>query len=111
MCFLLVGYLLDQIGLRGCLWLGFGVSLVAAGGAVALAHLDQRAGATMSNTAPSVSSRKEVWAMVRKLDGVFWCCVVVIFFYYGSVGTFTANGPNFLAVSFAGHLQLKMINF
>lgn len=95
-CFLLVGYLLEQIGLRGCLWLGFGVCLVAAGSAVALAHLDQRA-TTMANTAP-IGNLSVVWGLVRRLDSMFWCCVVVIFFYYGSVGTFTANGPNFLAV-------------
>ncbi len=96
-CFLLIGYLLDQIGLRGCLWLGFGVSVAGAAAALVLAHLDQRA-SIMAHTAPAIGSVTEFWGLVRKMDGIFWCWVLIAFFYYGSTGTFTANGPNFLAV-------------
>ena len=104
-CFILLGSIVDQIGLRGGLWLGFGTVLLSAGSAVALAYLDQR-GAHLAHTSPTSANSaarprtlSALWRAMTKLGAIFWCLVVVVFFYYGTIQTFMANAPNFLAVT------------
>ncbi|OQV13139.1 hypothetical protein BV898_12678 [Hypsibius exemplaris] len=97
--FLLIGSVVDRLGLRTCLWLGFVANLFAAGSNVALVYLDQR-GSAMASTAPTSGNFSTIWRFIRQLDGTFWCVVLTVLLYYGTTLTFVANGPNFLAMRY-----------
>lgn len=96
--FLIIGALVDRIGLQPCLWIAFGLLLLNCGICIVLAVLDAR-GPAIITAAPPGSRTKVLWNFVKSLDGVFWCFTLMVFLYYGTVGAFTANGPNFIAVS------------
>ncbi|OQV17326.1 putative Major facilitator superfamily domain-containing protein 1 [Hypsibius exemplaris] len=99
-CFVLLGSIVRQIGLRSCLWLGFVVILFSAGSLVALAFIDQRE-ATLLSSSPTLGSGKAgVVQRIKQLDGMFWCFVATIFFFYGTTNSFIANGPNFIATQY-----------
>ncbi|XP_055335333.1 uncharacterized protein LOC129586250 [Paramacrobiotus metropolitanus] len=97
--YLLIGAVLPKIGLHPCLWIGFGLALIACGALVTMSFLDER-GAAMVNTSPPDISTGVILRFFKSLDSVYICFAVMVPFYYGTVATFTANGPNFLAKAY-----------
>lgn len=96
--FLLIGYLVESIGLQPCMWIGSSLMILASIACVVMAYLNER-GAAISATSPAYISVNVVWDFFKSLDLLFWCCASMGFLAYGSTSTYTANGPNFIAVS------------
>lgn len=96
--YLMIGTLVEKIGLQPCLWIGAVFVAVASVACLVMAFFNER-GATMVNTAPPAIDTHIIRSFLKSLDGVFWCFTLMVLLAYGSVATFTANGPNFIAVS------------
>lgn len=95
--FAVTGYLVEVVGMQSCLWIGMGFMVITTASCIALAYINEL-GDDIINTAPLHMDRKEIWSFVKSLDGMYWCFVVMVFISYGTVSTFTINGPNFAAV-------------
>ncbi|XP_055348109.1 uncharacterized protein LOC129595206 [Paramacrobiotus metropolitanus] len=105
--FYLVGALVVAAGLRACQWFLFGVIALAGLSAVVLSILHGRHEEKVTVGVPRAEPRWTRWwtptglrELFRGLDGIFWCFVLMTFLYYGSISTFTANGPNFISQAY-----------
>jgi hypothetical protein len=91
--YLVMGAAVDAIGLMGCLWIGFTVTLLGGASAIYLGWLEERA-----HDMGIPKTWKELWHSLLALDAIFWSFAGVVFLMYGTVSTFTANGAALMAV-------------
>lgn len=108
--YLLIGSLVGPIGLQPCLWIGFGLMTLASIACVVMAYVDER-GAAISETSPSNISLTVIRDFFKSLDLLFWCYAAMVFVSYGATATFTANGPNFIAVSAIPQLSVEKLRW
>lgn len=102
--FVILGSLLPVLKMRGVMWLAFGITSFGAVFILIISYLDNRKVDESHDHGENLSwitgkAPGTLWSVVRTLDGVFWSISAIVFLYYGTVAVFTANGPNFLAVS------------
>ena len=97
--FLILGAMLPYIGMRGVMWFSVGMVIIAATCVVILAYLDNKTGSLgVVWTALSDHRPSSFWTAIKNFDFLFWTVITIVGFYYGTVSTFTANGPNYIAV-------------
>ena len=95
--FLVIGGIVNYVGLSGCLWIAFVVVMIAGFCAVYLALIEQQA-------APHTEVHvKKTWRQVLSyfvnLSTFFLVFTLLVGLLYGVATTFTANAAGMLAVS------------
>ncbi|GAU91079.1 hypothetical protein RvY_03401 [Ramazzottius varieornatus] len=100
--YLILGALLPYIGMRGVMWFSVGMVIIASASAVILSYLDNKSGALgVVWTSTATGQPSSLWLAIKSFDHLFWAITLIIFFYYGTVSTFTANGPNYISQAYA----------
>ena len=97
--YLILGALLPSFGMRGVMLFSVGMVVITAASAVILAYLDNKTGSHgVVWTALSDLQLSSIWTAIRKFDYLFYAIITLVLFFYSTVSTFTANGPNYVAV-------------
>ncbi|XP_055342360.1 major facilitator superfamily domain-containing protein 1-like [Paramacrobiotus metropolitanus] len=94
--YLLVGGVLDSIGMSGCLWIALILTVFSWVASIIMGRIDDQY--NLDKQTETKQHLRRMWKILRSFGGLYWSFLVVYFLLHGIVGAFTANSSKMFYV-------------